>query len=209
MATSAATKKKGSAAKATGGDGATTGARKRDAEATKARILEAATAEFAAHGIAGARVDRIAAAAGANKSLIYAYFGNKDGLFDSVFEAAVVGTVNTVPLDAEDLPAYAARLYDHRLQSPELVRLADWDRLERDGAGAKSPVIAGAWTHKVKAVARAQKSGHLPSTLSAEALLEFVLALCATGLDLEPGTRAATAHRKRIVAGVIQLVGAR
>ena len=47
---------------------ATETTKRRDAEATKARILEAATAEFAAHGIAGARVDRIAASAGANKS---------------------------------------------------------------------------------------------------------------------------------------------
>ena len=44
----------------------------RDAEDTKRRIFEAATAEFADHGIAGARVDRIAARAGANKQLIYA-----------------------------------------------------------------------------------------------------------------------------------------
>ena len=53
----------------------------RDAEATKARIFEAATAEFAAHGIAGARVDRIAQNAKANKQLIYAYFGDKQKLF--------------------------------------------------------------------------------------------------------------------------------
>ena len=40
-----------------------------DAQATKRRLLAAATAEFAAHGLAGARVDRIAAAARANKAL--------------------------------------------------------------------------------------------------------------------------------------------
>ena len=57
----------------------------RDAEATKARLLEAATAEFAAYGIAGARIDRIAAAASVNKQMIYAYFGSKDALFDVVF----------------------------------------------------------------------------------------------------------------------------
>ena len=59
-------------------------AAERDSTATKARLLEAATEEFAAHGIAGARVDRIAAAANANKQLIYAYFGSKDQLFDAV-----------------------------------------------------------------------------------------------------------------------------
>jgi AcrR family transcriptional regulator len=198
MATPVATTKKR--------EGETAKAKKRDAEATKRRILDAATAEFAAHGIAGARVDRIAAAAGANKSLIYAYFGNKDGLFDAVFDAAVTSHIDQVPIDVDDLPAYAARLYDARLASPELVRLADWDRLERDGIGAKSEVAQAAWAHKIKAVARAQKEGKLPSTLTADALLDFVLAFCQTGLSLEPGTRAATAHRKRIAAGVAQLV---
>jgi AcrR family transcriptional regulator len=198
MATPAATTKKR--------EGETAKAKKRDAEATKRRILDAATAEFAAHGIAGARVDRIAAAAGANKSLIYAYFGNKDGLFDAVFDAAVTSHIDQVPIDVYDLPAYAARLYDARLASPELVRLADWDRLERDGIGAKSEIAQAAWAHKIKAIARAQKEGKLPSTLTADALLDFVLALCETGLSLEPGTRAATAHRKRIAAGVAQLV---
>jgi AcrR family transcriptional regulator len=190
-------------------EGETAKARKRDAEATKRRILDAATAEFAAHGIAGARVDRIAAAAGANKSLIYAYFGNKDGLFDAVFDAAVTSHIDQVPIDVDDLPGYATRLYDHRLAHPELMRLADWDRLERDGIGAKSDIAQAAQTHKVKALARAQKEGKLPTTITAEALLEFVLAFCQTGLTLAPNTRPATAHRKRIAAGVTQLVEAR
>jgi AcrR family transcriptional regulator len=198
MATPVATTKKR--------EGQTAKAKKRDAEATKRRILDAATAEFAAHGIAGARVDRIAAAAGANKSLIYAYFGNKDGLFDAVFDAAVTSHIDQVPIDVDDLPGYAARLYDFRIASPELMRLVDWDRLERDGIGAKSEVAQAAWAHKIKAIARAQKEGKLPSTLTADALLDFVLAFCQTGLSLEPGTRAATAHRKRIAAGVAQLV---
>ncbi|HEY3483203.1 MAG TPA: TetR family transcriptional regulator, partial [Streptomyces sp.] len=50
----------------------------RDAAETKRRLLAAATEEFAERGIAGARVDRIAAAAGCNKAMIYSYFGSKD-----------------------------------------------------------------------------------------------------------------------------------
>jgi AcrR family transcriptional regulator len=198
MATPAATTKKR--------DDETARTKKRDAEATKRRILEAATAEFAEHGIAGARVDRIAAAAGANKSLIYAYFGNKDGLFDAVFDAAVTSHIDQVPIDVDDLPGYAARLYDHRLSHPELMRLADWDRLERDGIGTRSDVAQAAQSHKIKAIARAQKEGTLPTTITAESLLDFVLAFCQTGLTHAPGTRPAKAHRKRIAAGVAQLV---
>jgi AcrR family transcriptional regulator len=60
----------------------------RDAGASRARILDAATAEFAAFGLAGARVDRIAIAADANKRMLYYYFGNKEALFLAVLEGA-------------------------------------------------------------------------------------------------------------------------
>jgi AcrR family transcriptional regulator len=179
----------------------------RDAEATRRRILAAATAEFAAHGIAGARVDRIAAAADANKSLIYTYFGNKEELFDAVFEAMVATTVEEVTIDADDLPGFATRIFDHRLEHPELIRLVAWDRLERDGAGVAGAAVQAAHDTKVKAIARAQREGKVAATLGAAALMEFVLAVAETELDLDPTGRAAAAHRKRIAAAVAQLVG--
>ena len=52
------------------------------------RILEAAKQEFAAHGLAGARVDRIAAKAGANKRMLYYHVGKKDVLYLAVLEGA-------------------------------------------------------------------------------------------------------------------------
>ena len=58
----------------------------RDAGRTQASILAAATHEFAQYGLGGARVDRIAARAGANKRMLYYYFGNKDDLFLAVLE---------------------------------------------------------------------------------------------------------------------------
>src|SRR6478672_5805909 len=82
----------------------------RDAEATRQRLLEAAREEFAAYGIAGSRVDRIAAVARSNKAQIYHYFGSKDGLFDAVFDAMCRETVDAVPIDAHDLPEYDALL---------------------------------------------------------------------------------------------------
>ena len=59
----------------------------RDPERTRAAILAAATAEFTAKGLTGARVDAIARSAGANKRMIYHYFGDKDGLYLAVLEA--------------------------------------------------------------------------------------------------------------------------
>src|SRR3989442_463610 len=57
------------------------GERQRDPERTKARILEAAKAEFGAKGFAAARVSDIADRAGVNKQLISYYFGGKEGLY--------------------------------------------------------------------------------------------------------------------------------
>jgi TetR/AcrR family transcriptional regulator len=60
----------------------------RDPERTRAAILEAATAEFTAKGLGGARVDAIARRARANKRMIYHYFRDKEGLYLAVLEAA-------------------------------------------------------------------------------------------------------------------------
>ena len=51
----------------------------------KARILEAAAAEFAERGFDGARGDSIALRAGVNKALIYYYYSNKEELLDLLF----------------------------------------------------------------------------------------------------------------------------
>lgn len=104
-------------------------------EATRQRVLAAATAEFAQHGIAGARVDRIAATASTNKAQLYAYFGNKDRLFDAVLDTAMQSILDVVPISPDDLADWAVRLYDEYLDRPELIRLATWARLERTPTG--------------------------------------------------------------------------
>jgi TetR/AcrR family transcriptional regulator len=55
-------------------------------EATRASILTAAANVFAAKGLAGARTEAIAAAAGVNKALLYYYFKSKDDLYEAVLE---------------------------------------------------------------------------------------------------------------------------
>jgi AcrR family transcriptional regulator len=102
-----------------------------DSTATKARLLDAAFEEFAQHGLAGARVDRIAEAAQANKRLIYVYYGNKEQLFDAVLTQRVGALFDAVPFTVEDLPGFAGALFDHLLTSPKLLRLGNWNHLER------------------------------------------------------------------------------
>src|ERR1044071_319816 len=59
---------------------------RRDPAATQNKLLTAARREFASSGLAGARVDEIAARAGVNKQLVYHYFGDKDALYLAVLE---------------------------------------------------------------------------------------------------------------------------
>ncbi|WP_018681254.1 TetR family transcriptional regulator [Actinokineospora enzanensis] len=101
-----------------------------DSNATRERILAAATAEFAAHGIAGARVDRIAADARANKRAIYDYFGDKDRLFGAVLERQMTRCAEEVTIEGGDLAGYAERLVDYHAANPETLRLLMWEALE-------------------------------------------------------------------------------
>lgn len=102
----------------------------RDPERTRARILEAARAEFAAHGLGGARVDRIAANADANKRMLYYYFGNKDDLFLAVLEGAyahIRDAEKELRLTEIDPPEAIRRLvaftWEYYLEHPEFMTL--------------------------------------------------------------------------------------
>ncbi|MFI1238262.1 TetR family transcriptional regulator [Nocardia salmonicida] len=182
------------------------------ADATKARILQAATDEFATYGIAGARVDRIAKTAGANKNLIYIYFGGKDQLFDAVIDAHVTHGLNSVPFTPDNLPEYAGRLFDYCRRNPEVIRLATWHRLERgdrDLVGA-----APARDAKLDALAAAQKKDGIGSEFSPTTLLTLVLSMA---LAWSPGsvssvpassseTETIADHRRAIVEAVRRLL---
>ena len=148
-----------------------------DAAETRKKLLAAATEEFAARGIAGARVDRIAAEAGANKSLIYSYFGSKDGLFAAVYNAQVVLTIDAVPFTADDLPGYAARQFDHHRNHPTVQRLTTWARLEHDGDVPQIEAIVNSNARKLAAIKAEQDAGRLPTRFLPHELLGMVLAI--------------------------------
>src|ERR1700685_4644069 len=98
----------------------------RNAEATRERILKAALAEFSAHGIAGARVDRIATAARCNKNLIYIYFQDKESLFCTVLLKHLLRIHAEQPFTPDDLPGYSAKVFDWAMANPDLMRLMAW-----------------------------------------------------------------------------------
>jgi AcrR family transcriptional regulator len=171
----------------------------RNADDTRQRILAAATAEFAAHGIAGARVGRIAARADVNSALLYRYFGGKIDLFDAVFTRFVAVIVDAVPLDAADLPGYVGRLHDYYRSHPDLVRLTAWGLLERPELPPR-PAVGEAQAVKAAAIARAQQAGVVRDDIAAAELRDLLslLSLGATqvlpfsGSDIDPDLRRRT-----------------
>ena len=114
------------------------GASRRDPERNRGRILGAALEEFARYGLGGARVDRIAARAGANKRMLYYYFGNKEGLFLAVLESryahirrAELG-LHLGALDpAEGIRRLIAFTWDYYLKHPEFLTLLNSENLHR------------------------------------------------------------------------------
>ena len=112
--------------------------RPRDPAATQMRILTAATAEFARHGLGGARVDAIASRAKVNKRMIYHYFNSKDDLFLVVLEEAY-GSIRSAErrLDLENLDPLAAIVkligftWTYYQKHPEFLRLLSSENIHR------------------------------------------------------------------------------
>lgn len=180
----------------------------RDAAATRARLLAAARHEFAAFGIAGARVDRIAAEAASNKAQIYYYFGSKEQLFDAVLAAVVDERVRETELDVDDLPGFAARLAEVYERDPDLLRLVSWQRLERS---TEPPPMgaAQASTAKIAEIAQAQADGRLSDRYPSDVLLHAVLHIAALWATTSPDMAWASkppsaAARRRIVAQMVR-----
>lgn len=159
-----------------------------DTAKTRRLLLDAAVDEFAAQGPEGARIDRIAAAAGVNKERIYPYFGGKGQLFAAVVQRELEQLAAAVPLEEADgrpvdLPEYAGRVFDYHLAHPHLLRLLQWEALS---VGATGPVAgeerrAAHYAEKIAAVSRARRGGTdgapVGSTLPSNELLYAVVAL--------------------------------
>lgn len=187
-----------------------------DTAATRQRLLDAGARQFAAHGLAGARMDAIGRDAGVNKERVYQYFGNKDGLFAAVLDDRLTlllqaaGTVGAGPFG---VGAYAGSLCDHFASHPDLARLLAWESLEASGnrenegdTGAESrAATCAAQSHAIHSA--------LPGISRAEAtqLLLSIVALCASwwtltkvGAMIAPGLGTA-ARRDAIVTHVTAL----
>ena len=112
--------------------------RTQDPEGTRRNILEIASEEFALNGLAGARVDEIAARTRSSKRMIYYYFGDKEGLYVSALENAYRQVRDgEAKLDTDGLPALEAlrRLveftFDHHHRHEEFIRMVMIENIHR------------------------------------------------------------------------------
>ena len=110
----------------------------RDPDRTRGAILDAATVEFSGYGLGGARVDRIAAAAGANKRMLYYYFGDKERLFLAVLETAYarireaekkLSLLDAAPV--ESVRRLIEFTWNYYLEHPEFLTLLNSENLHR------------------------------------------------------------------------------
>lgn len=107
---------------------------------TPRRILAAAEASFAAHGLAGARTERIASRAGVNKALLYYYFGSKRNLYRAVLRhlldelrRSIVPPGATPRLARERLEAFVTGYFNFLACHPNYPRLIQREVLESQG----------------------------------------------------------------------------
>lgn len=115
---------------------------------TREDILEVATAEFAANGYAGARVDEIAAQTRTTKRMIYYYFASKEGLYLSVLErvyAQIRRVERGVRIDelspSQALRKLAEATYDHHTTHQAFIQLVSIENIHRAEHLRQSPTI--------------------------------------------------------------------
>jgi AcrR family transcriptional regulator len=163
--------------------------RRRGDGGRRERLLEMATREFAAKGLAGARVDAIARAARSNKQLVYYYFGNKIGLYNEI-----VGHIGPrvhdelyPALEGDESLTLAERVRRRARHTwgplaSRWVRLLGWEALERgDKDILREQQRYDDWRHRMREIEAAQERGEVDPRFDAE-----LLALALLSVELMP-----------------------
>jgi AcrR family transcriptional regulator len=151
--------------------------RRRGDGGRRERLLEMATREFAAKGLAGARVDAIARAARSNKQLVYYYFGNKIGLYNEVV-GRIGPTVHSelYPETGEESLSLVERVRRRATHTwgpvaSRWARLLGWEALERgDRDILREQQRYDEWRHRMREIQLAQERGEVDRRFDPELL---------------------------------------
>lgn len=141
--------------------------RPRDADRSQRDILGAALAEFAEHGLSGARMDRIAERAAVNKRLIYYYFDSKESLFLAVLERAYesirgeeqqLNLTQVEPVEA--IRRLIAFTWNYYIEHPEFLTLLNSENLHRARHLKQSTKVPAMHSPLVQTLAGVLERGH-------------------------------------------------
>ncbi|MBB5918055.1 AcrR family transcriptional regulator [Nocardia transvalensis] len=159
--------------------------RQRDPERTRALILDAAVAEFGAHGYAGARISAIAARAGVNVQLISYYFDGKEGLYQAVSRQWQERNKELSP-PGTPLPEQLRRYAMEAVHNPDGARLLAWSGLQYTGPDSdpdhapRSRMLS----ESVAELRAVQEAGGLPAELDPACLLVMLMGAVMTPTTL-------------------------
>ncbi|TKK86253.1 TetR/AcrR family transcriptional regulator [Herbidospora galbida] len=152
------------------------GDRQRDADRTRAEILDVAMAEFARSGYAGARVDEIADLTSTTKRMIYYYFGGKEQLYIAALEKAyaevraVEKTVDVDHLDpVEAIRTLAQLTFDHHDAHRDFIALVAIENVHRAEHIRKSEALANLGAPVLDLISRILAAGHASGDFTTEA----------------------------------------
>ena len=151
------------------------------------RILDAAIEEFAEHGFAGARIERVSAAAGTVDRMLYYYYGNKERLYQAVLAKIYEDMINAqsefvLPDDpVEGMRQLVLHSWDHYQSHPNLVRLLMNENLLRGRHVRESVQLERTTLPLVQTVetllASGQAQGVFRRDLSSEHVLMTIMSL--------------------------------
>lgn len=140
--------------------------RPRDPDRTRRAILAAARDEFVEYGLDGARVDRIAGRAGANKRMLYHYFGNKEALYARVLleayrdiRAGEAGLHLGELAPREAMARLVGFTFDHFRDTPWFMRLLATENIQRGAYVRTLPEIRDLHSPLVAQIAEVLAAG--------------------------------------------------
>jgi AcrR family transcriptional regulator len=138
----------------------------RDAEATKARILDAAEEEFASAGLSGARTEAIASRTGVTKAMLYYYFQSKEQLYQAVLERLFSDHILAVKDPAWDegdpaemLERYIRQFLSRASRNPNIPAIVAYEAMQNKGKYYKEVGIISTYQTIARILERGMQSG--------------------------------------------------
>jgi len=207
------------------GDVPQTPVKRRDAVATRRRILDAALQEFAAKGLDAARVEDIAEKAGANRRMAYYYFSSKEGLYLAALEASyfqLVEVEEAIDVDAlgpiDAIEALVAAKFEHYVKYPHYIEFVKMENLYQARHLKTSRRIADMRAPLISIIKRVLQRGEALGVLRKGVdPLDLYLSICALGFfvfsnrhtlgvifDTDVTSAKALARRRAVIVDMIK-----